>query len=520
MNRFLFSVMISLFLFDLHAQPFKYDEFGNVEDPKFKAFITKRGYKLVGHFYRISVGKKSLMAAKVLKGTKWIFIDVNGKEIENPGEMLRIEQGIPEIGHPDVFPTHRSGPNDMKFEKFKGFGTADARGLLYDGDTIAQGIYQQIVTHAADHLFVVKKDNKYGILDEKGRLVIPIEYESLSPIGSSATSEFFYYAKKDGKAGILSQDNRVTIPFEFEELMFKKTYFETNMRVKGRPNNRGVIDLKGKEIIPCIYTGIVGDYEGFYIVSRGKSNKNLVVGMTDQYGKFILDTVYSEYHNYVNSDSKHLIQFEQLEKPNSFRTTSGIYDTRLKKFVILPGKYSISRVFYPYGREVNFYTNKGYLHGWAGKSGKLLIEPIYEKLEATGDSPFLVVKKDEKYGVIDSTGKVILPFKYEALEHFDPFSFETDIKRGDAFIVTENGKQGVINTKGKLLIPMEYEFIETCSNGIICKKEGVTKIMNLEARVYFETNEPGIGNYSSGYGFVKTGNLQYDFYGNKITPVK
>ncbi|MDF3026557.1 MAG: hypothetical protein K0S23_864 [Fluviicola sp.] len=520
MNRLVFCVIATLSFLSVHAQPFKYDEFGHVGDSKFKAFITNRGYKLVGRFYQISVGKKSIIAAKVLKGTKWTFIDVNGKEIESPGEKLRIEQNIPEMGHPDAFHGLDPGPNDWKSEKFQGFNTTEGRGLIYDGDTLVQAIYQEVTIYSADHLFVVKKNNKYGVINKKGILVIPLEYESLSPIGSNATSEFFYYAKKDGKAGIISEDNRVTIPFEFEQLNFKKTYFETNIRVKGKPNNRGVIDLKGKEIIPCIYTGIVGDYDGFYIVSKGRSNKDLVVGMTDLNGKFILDTIYSEYYKYGNNDSNFLIQFNQREKPNSSRTTSGIYDLRLKQFVLSPGKYSVSRIVYQYGRDVHIKTNSGYLHGWAGKSGKLLIEPIYEELSATWDSPFLIVKKDGKYGVVDSLGKVILPIKYEGLDHFGSFSFETDIKRGDVFVITEGAKQGIINTKEKILIPIEYESIETTSSGIICKKEGHTKIMNLDGRVYYETSELNIGEFDLEYGFIKTPGMRYDLYGNKPAPVK
>ncbi len=511
MYYFLFSVIVMLSFSELHAQPFKYDEFGNVQNPKFKTFIAQRGYKLVGNFYKISVGKKSIIAAKVLKGDNWLFVDVNGKEMESPGELLRIQQNIPEMGHPDAFPAKEEGPTDWKRDKLVGFGDKENRGMIYDGDTIAQGIYQQVIIYPADHLLVVKKNDKFGILNEKGILVIPIEYESLSPIGSNATPEFFYYAKKDGKAGIISRDNRVTIPFEFEHLSYKKTYFETSFSMKGKPN-LGVIDLKGKEILPPIYTGINGDYTGYFIVSKGKSNRNKVVGMTDQSGKFILDTIYSDYHKYGNSDSDFLIQFEQSGTSNS----SGIYNLRLKQFVLSPGKYSVSKIIYQYGREANYRTKGGnYLHGWVGKSGKLLIEPIYEDLKATWDSPYLIVKKDGKYGVIDSLGKQVIPFKYEELEHFSPFSFETDIKRGDVFIVKELTKQGVINTKEKVLIPIEYESIKTTSSGIICRKEGLTKIMNLSGRIYLETSEFSISELDLEYGFIRKRSSQYDLYGNK-----
>lgn len=512
-KSFLFS-LISLFVFELQAQPFQPDEFGNVGGPKFKAFITKRGYKLVGNFYKISVGEKSMLAAKVLKGNQWIFIDVDGKEIESPGEMLRKEQNIPEIPHPDAFPV--PGPDDWKIEKLKSIQSPKGKGMIYDSDTLAQAIYQEIASYPAYRILIIKKDNKYGAIDETGKLVIPVEYERLSPTGEK-TGSFCYYAGKNGKSGFLSCTNQVSIPFEFNTLNYRKTYIETQVRVPNGPPLRGVISLEGKEILPAVYTGIDASHDGCFIVSTGRV-KNRIIGMTDRNGKFILDTIYSDYHSY--SLNKFLIQFEQPVTPHSSQFTSGIFDLRTNQFVLSPGKYSVSRIIYQYGRDVIHRTNKGYLHGWASMTGKLLIEPAYEELNATWDSPFLIVKKDGKYGIIDSTGKTLLPFKYEKLDHFGPYSFEGYLKRGDVFVITEGTKQGVITINGKLIIPIEYESVQTTSDGIICIKEGVSKVMNLEGRVYFQTTEFRIGEFDLEYGFVKTRNFHYDLYGNKLATGK
>ncbi|MDR0725210.1 MAG: WG repeat-containing protein, partial [Prevotellaceae bacterium] len=65
-----------------------------------------------------------------------------------------------------------------------------------------------------------------------------------------------------------------------------------------------------------------------------------------------------------------------------------------------------------------------------------------------------------KWGYADTTGKVVIPLKYEWVEHFSE----------DLAGVKSDGKFGFVNRKGKVVIPLKYESIERFSEGLAMVK--------------------------------------------------
>lgn len=78
--------------------------------------------------------------------------------------------------------------------KFNGSFEADFIGLKVDGHHI------------------VVKNNQYGLINEKGEVVIPIEYDMID-----VPSEGKVSAKKEGKWGYLNLEGKIEIPFHFED---------------------------------------------------------------------------------------------------------------------------------------------------------------------------------------------------------------------------------------------------------------------------------------------------------------
>jgi len=62
--------------------------------------------------------------------------------------------------------------------------------------------------------FNVKKDNKYGVLNHKGEVVVTLEYDSLS--GENGA----YYVVKDNKSGMINLEGEIVLPIEFENMYF------------------------------------------------------------------------------------------------------------------------------------------------------------------------------------------------------------------------------------------------------------------------------------------------------------
>ncbi len=85
-------------------------------------------------------------------------------------------------------------------------------------------------------------------------------------------------------------------------------------------------------------------------------------------------------------------------------------------------------------------------------SGKAIGSAIYDNMGNNGNfsDGLLSVTLKRKSGYIDTTGKVIIPLKYDECNMFE---FETAT-------VWSEGLCGLIDTKGKILIPIKYSLIE------------------------------------------------------------
>lgn len=91
-------------------------------------------------------------------------------------------------------------------------------------------------------------------------------------------------------------------------------------------------------------------------------------------------------------------------------------------------------------------------------------------------------KQNGKWGFVNRTGKVVVPFQYDSAYWF------TD----GLAAVKQNGKWGFINLKGKLVTPLQYDAVEPFFDGLALVKQ------------------------NGKYGFINTAGdvaipLQYDF---------
>ncbi|NDV70316.1 WG repeat-containing protein [Dysgonomonas sp. 25] len=118
-----------------------------------------------------------------------------------------------------------------------------------------------------------------------------------------------------------------------------------------------------------------------------------------------------------------------------------------------------------------FYENdkQGYRYK---NNGKIIIPAEYDYLKRPSvDRPFIIARKNGKYGIIDIMNKVIAPFEYDEIQRPpEVTNYETTycrLKKGTMY--------GIINARtGKIIVPVE--FIK-----IVAKeaKDGTTSYLNL-----------------------------------------
>ena len=112
-----------------------------------------------------------------------------------------------------------------------------------------------------------------------------------------------------------------------------------------------------------------------------------------------------------------------------------------------------------------------------------------------------------KFGYIDQTGKLVIPYQYE----------DADFFKGGVARVKKNGLWGLINSTGKLICPFYHnedyvESVPTIHDGIICKWENDPKDKNkaklsyidINGNVVIDTSDYSyIDDFCNGYAYVK-----------------
>lgn len=121
-------------------------------------------------------------------------------------------------------------------------------------------------------------------------------------------------------------------------------------------------------------------------------------------------------------------------------------------------------------KKGSFYITKlNNKQGIINENGKILLDNVYDNIYT--DDGFIIVKKDRKKGVYDSDVKLILPIEYDKITITDNY-----------IAVTKNGKLGAFNYKGEQIIPFEYD-LSTITEPTFFrfnknKKAGVIDLMN------------------------------------------
>ena len=125
-------------------------------------------------------------------------------------------------------------------------------------------------------------NNKWGIINKKGELVIPLEYQE-----GTAISNGKIVAKKDDRYGLLDATGKILLPFEYD-YMTEETSEKSKVLLvrKGENPNRkyGLIDYNGKIIVPIEY-----DIIRFVPITMSNGSKHFNMKKDGKYGLYGLD---------------------------------------------------------------------------------------------------------------------------------------------------------------------------------------------------------------------------------------
>jgi hypothetical protein len=256
----------------------------------------------------------------------------------------------------------------------------------YENVAIDRTYYVEIVANPYSGYYHIQKNGKWGLINRLGQETVPCIYDKKIDFSKSQKG----LAIKSGKYGVIDYQNKEILPFEFDEI---KESSSGGFMIAQKGNQMGIIDQNGKTVLDFKYDKIQGTwgYSELLVTQQGKQ------GILDKQGKVIIPTEY-------DSLKKDYRDFIHVKKDNKW----GFY---AHNCMLAPCEYDFIGYFDYYNRAI--------------------------------------AKKNGKYGVIDSLNKVVLDFKYDAID----YQYSED----DMYILAQQkGKWGAFSTQGKAVIPLAY----------------------------------------------------------------
>ena len=165
------------------------------------------------------------------------------KFTNNEGWVLFLGDGYA-LKSKNVFYHYKDYPNIKPFEE-KGLW-----GAVLDEEIVVQPKYE--ITEVFEQKYIKAKINeKWSLLDQRGKEIIPPKYDDVSNIDRGTKSVF--YVVKDEKTGIVNKQGEEITPIDYDVI----SEGEKEVFVLTQGDLRGVL-FKQKILVPSIYESING----------------------------------------------------------------------------------------------------------------------------------------------------------------------------------------------------------------------------------------------------------------------
>ena len=300
--------------------------------------------------------------------------------------------------------------------------------------------------------FTLEQNQKYGVIDRNGNIVIEAEYGAVQiPNPSKAifvcvkeynenTKEYETVVYNEKKEVLLSNYKNVQAISIYTNV--NSTPYEKSVLTYKENGKYGLINLEGKQITKPVYDEIssINYKEGTFLVKQ-----NELEGIINMKGKVIIKCEYES----VTSDNYY--------SENGNKKQAGFI--------------------------VSKKTEDGYRYGYANYRGTIILNPIYTQLErvteiANEKGVYFITFENGQAGLLKNN-KEILNYEYEDIQYN---------VLGSIFVTKRNGKYGAVNQEGTTVLYPEYDNVYTGGMYLNALKDKDIFIFDLNGNK-IETNE-------------------------------
>jgi hypothetical protein len=353
-------------------------------------------------------------------------------------------------------------------------------------------------------IIVSNSNDKIGLLNTKGKLVVPMEYDRITGFSDGLTS-----VSKDGKWGYMDKNDKVIIPLKYNDA----TPFENGLAIVILDEKSYLIDKTGKIL----------NKEPFHAAQTFKGgaiaqSDNEKWALVDKTGKLVTAYKYAKFASeyafeegrvltYSLDDKTYgLIGFDgkELTQPlytiglfNPICNCAGVSDGKKIGYMDTKGKIIVP---IEYDGNINFTNGEGllivaqtkadytYEKFFFDKSGKRIGDKKYDEISNFSEG-LAAVSKDGLWGFVDKTGKEIIALKYANTLGFSEGLAAVEL----------NKKTGFIDAQGKEIIPFQFDNAASFVKGLVILKKGKKNVlMDKKGKIIKEVPFQGIANFVSG----------------------
>ena len=487
--------------------------------------LDKNGLTILGLLYK----KIIITNDGFFECTQEIIERKNWQETKKEVTLLFSKDSIEFCKIEDGYLPKPSGYNDVKYIKYSMFSYMKngKYGVInVKGDVIIEPKYDYISEFAKGFALVyisVKNeyDESWGVINTKGDEIISPLANHFSSI-AVLNNGWFACTGEDWKTSVYNTSGKKL----WDSPMGKVNSLKGTAQFfsVGELDHIGVVDIYGKVIIPLEYHEVIFLDSLLFIVIKRIENWQVDY----RFGNYEDNSYESRICGIKNiyNDTIVKLEYEEIE---SIPELPGFYmakNDRIEQCQLLP-------------EQVNVETQLNY--SLLTSSGKVMYSA--RKIRYIGNN-FFSVRKDGKEGIIDLSGNVIVPIKFEYVGNFYNDSFwvsnEYSYTGSFAFKYGENVEGELIrkvNLKGELSannngdtiwIPSEYDwatgFVEQLS---IVRKDNLLGVIDSSCNTIIDTNYDNIlilENHTILVNKLKEDKSilkgVFDWEGNEIIPVE
>ena len=298
-------------------------------------------------------------------------------------------------------------------------------GVIKNKENVLNNEYQSIRYDANNNVLVVEKSKKFGISKLNGQIIVPVEYNQID-----ITGIYLYAQNEQGTTVYNNNGTQANIDSNIAILETENEKYR--IRINDELGSKyGIIDDEGAQLVEEKYNYLEYLYDDYFIASQ-TGGKLGVINDKDEVkipiecdsvqrieNTNLVKTVVGQTTTRIYKEDMQLaceMQNATIETVNDYIK---VYNDTETKYLDKQGNEVSNTVVYQ-NNLIFAAKNEQGKYGFLDKSNSIVVDYQYDKVTEVNEYGYAGVKKDEKWGVINQNGEVILEPTYELPDEIEP----------------------------------------------------------------------------------------------------